>query len=512
MTEKTKTISIVTVIIFTCFFKTLISLLVIYLSPMNLSPDEAQYWVWSQYLDFGYYSKPPGIAWQIFITTLYNQGEMGVRYGAIFWGLLLIYAVFRLSLLIGLPIRGAFLATIAFNFSPIGFASSMIATTDSGFIFFWIMAMTEMVKHFNLKGDYDLKKSGLFIALGSLFKWPIFLLWPLFILTKIIVRQKLPYGNLAKGILLSLVGLVPVIYWNYNHDWVTFKHVWTQSTGGHHSSDANFLEFIASQAGIFSPFLFILLIFSLARLPFIRLEASSKFIYTTCVIPLLIVSFLSLFSKMQANWALYAYPSGAVIIALYCTFYQFKYTKLFEYSIFLSIFLSLFSLFIPVHQSYFKGDIVQIPYKLNPFQQTLGWDRIGTIIDELSFDPEKEFLFADSYQTSSILSFYSGHLDRTYYMNLRGNRMNQFDFYPSAKQQDMGKDAYFVLSLNKHRSDDEIKQYQERIKNTLSVYFKEVKSLSYYPIFYAYGRAEKGLLFFKCYEYNGIEPATPSRY
>jgi len=27
--------------------------------------DEAQYWFWSQNLDFGYYSKPPMIAWFI---------------------------------------------------------------------------------------------------------------------------------------------------------------------------------------------------------------------------------------------------------------------------------------------------------------------------------------------------------------------------------------------------------------------------------------------------------------
>ncbi len=33
--------------------------------PIDLSGDEAHYWEWSRHLDYGYYSKPPGIAWVI---------------------------------------------------------------------------------------------------------------------------------------------------------------------------------------------------------------------------------------------------------------------------------------------------------------------------------------------------------------------------------------------------------------------------------------------------------------
>ena len=30
--------------------------------PLDLSEDESHYWEWSRHLDYGYYSKPPGIA------------------------------------------------------------------------------------------------------------------------------------------------------------------------------------------------------------------------------------------------------------------------------------------------------------------------------------------------------------------------------------------------------------------------------------------------------------------
>ena len=45
--------------------------------------DEAQYWAWSTDLDWGYYSKPPMIAWLIRATTsLVGVREMGVRLSA----------------------------------------------------------------------------------------------------------------------------------------------------------------------------------------------------------------------------------------------------------------------------------------------------------------------------------------------------------------------------------------------------------------------------------------------
>ena len=39
----------------------------------NLFGDEAQYWLWSKELDFGYYSKPPLLAWFLFGHTAFLE-------------------------------------------------------------------------------------------------------------------------------------------------------------------------------------------------------------------------------------------------------------------------------------------------------------------------------------------------------------------------------------------------------------------------------------------------------
>src|SRR5579859_6003854 len=49
------------------------------LSPLQLYADEAQYWLWSRHLAFGYFTKPPLIAWLIRATTLGGDAEPFVR-------------------------------------------------------------------------------------------------------------------------------------------------------------------------------------------------------------------------------------------------------------------------------------------------------------------------------------------------------------------------------------------------------------------------------------------------
>src|SRR5689334_21236050 len=62
---------------------TLARLVVLFRTPLELYPDEAQYWLWSRTLDFGYYSKPPVIAWAIWATTaLGGDAEPWVRLSA----------------------------------------------------------------------------------------------------------------------------------------------------------------------------------------------------------------------------------------------------------------------------------------------------------------------------------------------------------------------------------------------------------------------------------------------
>ena len=59
---------------------TLLRIYALYVSPIELSVDEAQYWHWSQNIEFGYFTKPPMIAWAIALSTsVFGNEEWAVR-------------------------------------------------------------------------------------------------------------------------------------------------------------------------------------------------------------------------------------------------------------------------------------------------------------------------------------------------------------------------------------------------------------------------------------------------
>src|SRR3954465_9441892 len=77
---------------------TLARLVALFRTPLNLYPDEAQYWLWSRTLDFGYYSKPPMVAWAIWATThMGGDSEALVRLSAPLFQAIATLCVFALG-------------------------------------------------------------------------------------------------------------------------------------------------------------------------------------------------------------------------------------------------------------------------------------------------------------------------------------------------------------------------------------------------------------------------------
>ena len=49
-------------------------------TPLELSADEAQYWLWSKELNWGYFSKPPMIAWLIHVSNnIFGDYDYSIR-------------------------------------------------------------------------------------------------------------------------------------------------------------------------------------------------------------------------------------------------------------------------------------------------------------------------------------------------------------------------------------------------------------------------------------------------
>lgn len=487
--------------------KTLCILPIVLFGGIGLSPDEAQYWTWSQALDFGYYSKPPGIAWGIFTgTSIFGNTELGIRFFALVIGFLLPIATYFLAIESGLKKSTAFWSALMLGLSPIGFASSFFATTDGTMVLFWVLACLCMVQGLKDNKSPNYILLGLIIAFGALFKWPIYLFWlfPLFLRRFNI--------SLFLGMLISLLGLLPSLIWNIRHEFSTFKHVFATVKGAESSETVkgNFFDFLGAQAGLMSPVLFVLFLISIIY--FIKnwkkISDSLKFCFISSV-PILAAFFLAAtLKKMQGNWAVFTYPAAFVITAYVMLEQKIYGKKWVKIGCFVSLILTIIVISVPKLQ--LKG--IQVPYQLNAFRHNVGWDKLSHALKDAGYDSEKDFLFGDKYQMSSILSFYNHDQKRAYFLNLQGIRKNQFSFWKSMPEAEMGKTGYFVLvESSPHLEKDQGKRIQD-YEDQLKSYFERVEFVGIKSLFSVDHVMKKGAFIFKGINYNGKEPLTPNLY
>jgi 4-amino-4-deoxy-L-arabinose transferase-like glycosyltransferase len=491
------------------------ALLFINYGNVGLGPDEAQYWTWSQEPALGYYSKPPGIAWQIWLgTKLFGNSELGVRFGALLIGTLLPLTLFFLARKSGMSPLASLSAGIAMALCPLGWMASLLAITDGGQVLFWTLATLLVASAIARQQAPSYAALGLCILAGALFKWPIYLFW-LFAIGSLYAYRGFSGWRLVGGMALSLLGLLPSLIWNYQHSWVTFRHVVATiehgATSSAHVEAGNFFDFLGAQIALLSPILFGLYLVGIWAL--VRRSAAVPPAVAFCgwssLLIILGYASLALFKKMQGNWCDFAYPGALVLTAWVACDYLTKGVRWMVGGIALGLALALFTFAIPLLQ---ERSLAPLPYAINPFRHNVGWHSLGQELKKAGYDPSQHFLFGDKYQTSSILSFYAEGKKRAYFLNIGHVRKNQFTFWPSMAEEQRGRTGYFVLTENvptlTRQRDTLAASYQRK----LSDYFDQVEFLGLRPLFLSNGQIAKGALIFRCVGYNGREPVTPALY
>lgn len=219
----------------------------IWLCPIELAGDEAQYWDWSRRLDWSYYSKGPGIAWTIGASTaLFGPAEWAIRLPAVLagaCGALALAALTRRAS--GGDHRAALVAAGAFLLVPVYQATGLLMTIDGPYVACWIGACVAawgaMVERRNLSWWAML---GALLGIGFLYKYTILLLIPGLIVfawlharareSKPETRNPKPDGRAkpispAAGALLALIVFAfcasPVFIWNAQQGWPTVAHL-----------------------------------------------------------------------------------------------------------------------------------------------------------------------------------------------------------------------------------------------------------------------------------------------
>lgn len=299
----------------------LVRLAVLVLTPLDLFYDEAQYWFWAQDLALGYFSKPPLIAWIIAGTTsLCGDGEACVRAAAPLLHGLTTMLIFGLAASI-YPARTAFLAALGYLFAIGVAASSLLISTDVPLLTCWIIALWAFTRYVQNPGYTAAIIMGLAIAVGLNAKYAM-IYFPLCVLLYLVFvscnRNLLGQISLWFGLLIGMLGFVPNLIWNMEHEFITFAHTGENITGMGAGfaltfDPLSFLEFFGSQFGVAGPILFAAFLWILIRGWRSRARYADTFLLFFCLPILLILSAQAIQSSANYNWAATAFPALIVL-------------------------------------------------------------------------------------------------------------------------------------------------------------------------------------------------------
>ncbi|MFT3996601.1 MAG: glycosyltransferase family 39 protein [Asticcacaulis sp.] len=304
----------------------------------NLYPDEAQYWLWSRELDFGYYSKPPMIAWLIHLSTLTSDTEPFVR---LFAPVLHLGAALCLwgagNRLFGE--KTGLTAAIIYSLMPGVVLSSAVISTDAPLMFF--LAATLYFYSTFLSADTDRQRLNAAIGMGAAFGAAFLSKYAcLYFLIGAAahalfapsVRSKWSLRSLLAFAGVFLVLMAPNLYWNATHGFQTVSHTADNANWhwGKLFNPFSLLKFWRDQLGVFGPVPLILLILGVIgllrpKLLLLQRETASPvrnhLIGLTCLTlpPLIFVSIQAFLSRANANWAASAYVPASLLVAAFLT-------------------------------------------------------------------------------------------------------------------------------------------------------------------------------------------------
>ncbi len=488
------------------FFLVVFSLFRIYFilhGPVDISPDEAHYWEWSRRLDWSYYSKGPMIAWLIAVSTsMLGDTPIGIRFFAVVFSFLSSIFIYKIGKHF-ISERAGYIGGIIFQLLPLFSIYGVIFTIDSPYIFLWTVSMYFFLKGYGGNQKYWLL-AGVTVGAGLLTKYTMAFFYLcgliyLFIRHRFSIKETLNYLKnpwLIGGVIISFVLFLPVIFWNFQHDFVTFKHTAGQAHlyDGLKISLRYFGEFIGSQIIVFTPLLFFIGFYLILHKRALNISEDKRWFLISFSLPIFFFFLIkSIQGKVQANWAMTSYVP--FILAASIALERKILKKLMITSVIIGALLTLLTYAMP----FFK-----LPANLDPSARLKGWQQLGEYVSKVKETMERDgriVIFSDRYQIASELAFYIKYNPYVYCINL-GRRMNQYDLWSSMNDELKIRtkvNGVFVTYGSKNEPPEEVKMaFAHCVRESFTAQVKGVKIRDY--------------TIFKCLDFKGIKERKPESY
>ncbi len=472
-----------------------------YTGYLTLDPDEAYYWEWSRHLALSYYDHPPLVAYLIFLFThLGENSALFVRMGTVTLALGATLLLYFLAKDMFREEKIAFLSALLFIIIPIFSVGAVVITPDTPLGFFWILSLYFLYKATARKKTVWWYLLGISLGLGLLSKYTMILFVPslfLFLLLSGKSRKWLLRKELYLALFIALLLFSPVIFWNSQHDWISFRYQLAHGVNSQaRVSISTFLQFLGAQFLLISPLLWIASIAGIVISGYIGIKErkdSFLLLFSLAAIPILFFNVLSFQDKMEGNWPITGYI--AALITMSALFSRFslslrrKGRKLLRAFFLLALIFS-FSLTLFIHlQALFS--LFPIPADMDTTNALYGWKELGKEVSRMREETPgrvKPFILANSHQLAGELAFYTDKQYETY--QVKGNGPPKQYNYWSDFHSLIGRDAIYV------------KEGDEQIGRDVRAAFHSIVKQDSLKI-YRRGKLLKTFSLYRCRDFRG---------
>ena len=420
-------------------------------STTELLPDEAYYWVYSQYMSWGFFDHPPFVAVWVTISDFLFTDELGVRFFSSISFSLLIYLVW-------ITIDHTLKKKFTWLFIVLVFSTALlnvygfITTPDTPLLFFFALFLWSYKEYLTKRNTVSYLLLSLAIT-GMMYSKYQGILIVLFIF--------LSNWKLAKDYKIWLVCLgalvlyIPHIHWQYVNDFPSVRyHLYERASVASYKFEYTLMHFVNAIAILGFTFIVMYKAFFKGIRSNDLFHKGLNYIVSGFFIFFLVASFRG---HVQAQWIA---PIMLPLILITFNYLVENNTqlKLFNYLAIANISIILFVRIMIANEGI-------IPVKLD-FHGNKQWT---LKVKELTKSSDK--LFINSFQNASIYWFYTK--EKIHYQKNYLGRKNQYGFIPgndiftsdsiayitriskeysTIKMKSSGKDSIFISFINDYQS------------------------------------------------------------
>lgn len=382
---------------------TVLRLLWLWLQPVGLYPEEAQYWFWAKHLALGYYSKPPVVAWLIALTTrFFGDSEFAIRLSAPLLTTGAAIFVYAIGARLYCRRIGCW-AAIAYASLPGASVAAWVISPDAPLQLCWAAALYAFIRAREPGGGRGWWLAvGIAVGFGLLSKYAM-AYWILSALGWVLLvrceRRHLVPLMLALGV--AIVLYVPNLWWNWSNGFASYRHTAANADlSGSLVHPGQFLDFFAAQFAVFGPLFFTSLLVLAAR-PRALGEAPARLLAAFALPTLVMMLLLGFLSRAHANWAAPAYVAATVLVV--ARVLEGGWHRIVPISV---------ALHLGAAALLFAGPPalaacgLELPARYDPLRRLRGWKPLGAEVAEALAAHPGYRLLADDRETLAALIYY----------------------------------------------------------------------------------------------------------